>query len=280
MARVPFGPCVSALFVSLLAVSSALARPQTNQVTSSDPQALAFAVKSVAVLTGGEPIADVTLTGTATRTAASDIETGTVTLKALGTASSLIDFSGSEGNRVEVRNSSGGIPQGSWVGTDGVSHPMASSNCVTDAVWFFPALSVLSEVSTANSNLVATYAGQESLDGETVDHVRFWQVFPTGSGSAGTLALLQHLSTVDVYLDATSLLPVELDFNIHPDDNAGADIPVEIQYGDYQRLGGVLVPTQVRKFINHTLFLDLKLTEAAVNTNLSPADFDVTTAGQ
>lgn len=181
---------------------------------------------------------------------------------------------------MEVRNSSGGIPEGSWVGTDGVSHAMSSSNCVTDAVWFFPALSVLSEVSTANSNLVATDAGQETLSGETVDHVRFWRVFPTGSGSAGTLALLQHLSTVDVYLDATSLLPVELDFNIHPDDNAAADIPVEIQYGDYQRLSGILVPTQVRKLINHTLFLDLKLTEAAINTGLSPADFDVTTAGQ
>lgn len=279
MGRAPFGPCVSALFVSLLAISSALAHPQTNQVTSSDPRALALAVKSLSVLTGGAPIADVTLTGTATRTAGSDIETGTITLKALGTTSSRLDFSGSEGDRVEVRNSSGGIPQGSWVGTDGVSHAMASSNCVTDAVWFFPALSVLSEVSTANSNLVATYAGQESLNGETVDHIRFWRVFPAGSGSAGTLALLQHLSTVDVYLDATSLLPVELDFNIHPDDNAGTDIPVEIQYGDYQRLDGALVPTRVRNFINHTLFLDLKLTEAAVNTNLSPADFDVTTAG-
>jgi len=46
---------------------------------------------------------------------------------------------------------------------------------------------------------------------------------------------------MDLYLDATTLLPAFLDFNVHPDQNTATNIPIEIQYGVYQSFKGVLV---------------------------------------
>src|SRR5207245_2556565 len=119
---------------SLIVLAFSLPVVSATQTKVSDPQALAFAAQSIATLTGGNLVSDITLTGTATWIAGSDTETGTVTLFAKGTSESRVDFSLSGGNRTEIRNSSGNSPQGSWVSTDGISHSDALHNCWTDAV--------------------------------------------------------------------------------------------------------------------------------------------------
>jgi hypothetical protein len=71
-------PCV-------LIPASLSAQQSTTPVpapAASDPQAVALIQKALAALTGGAPVTDVTLTGTARRIAGSDDETGTATLKA------------------------------------------------------------------------------------------------------------------------------------------------------------------------------------------------------
>ena len=92
-----------------------------NRAPVNDPQAVVLATKAVAALTNGVPVTDVTLTGTATWTAGSDVEKGTVTLKARGTAQSRMDLALSGGNRSEIRATSNGFPQGAWIGSDGKS---------------------------------------------------------------------------------------------------------------------------------------------------------------
>src|ERR1039458_1626191 len=73
---------------------------------ASDPQAVSLLQKSLAAQTGGLPLTDVTLTGTARRIAGSDDETGTATLKATSAGDSRIDLSFPSGERVEIRNHS------------------------------------------------------------------------------------------------------------------------------------------------------------------------------
>lgn len=104
---------------------------QTTPIATSDPQAVILAAKAMAALTGGVPITDVTLTGTATRTAGSDVEEGSINLKAKGTGESRIDLATSGGTRSDVRNSTSG-PLGFWIGLDGTKHAMAGHNCLTD----------------------------------------------------------------------------------------------------------------------------------------------------
>ena len=275
---------------------------QTGSPTpsTSDPQAVALLQKSLAALTGGTTIADVTLTGTARRIAGSDDETGTATLEATSAGDSRVELSFASGNRVEIRNHSalplpGSLPPGAsttaaqtpqpvgeWVGPGGAGHGMAPHNIVTDAAWFFPALTVANILSS--QNYVLSYAGQVTHDGATVLHVTAVEQFPQLAASASTTPappgpplaqMMQHLSQMDFYLDPNSLLPVALDFTQHPDNNALIDLPVEIRFSEYQSVSGAVVPMDVQKFLNFGLVLDLQLTNATTNSGLSTSTFAV-----
>jgi hypothetical protein len=258
------GPILAVLFLTFAPAPSQTAAT----APASDPQAIALATKALAALTGTVQINDVTLTGTATRTAGSDIETGTITLKALGTTNSRMDFAGSNGSRSEIRTNASGFPQGTWVGPNGAPHAMAGHNCITDAVWFFPAFSILSQASS--TKVVATYVGEETRSGESVQHLRLTQ--PT-SATVDPNGLLTSLTIEDVYLDATSFLPVAVLFNTHPDNDAGTNIAVEIDFSDYQSTTGGQAPMQVRELLNNSLFLNITIQSATLNSGLTLSTF-------
>src|SRR5207245_5157919 len=161
------------LFVWILLVAPSL----TAQQAPRDPQAVALAVSALAALTGGAPVNDVALTGTATQIAGSTRETGTVTLKAKGTQESRIDLALSGGRHTQIRNQAPGYPQGAWSGPDAISHPIALHNCWTDAVWFFPPLSSLAAL--GSPDLAVSYLGQEIRLGISVHHLRSCRQVPT-----------------------------------------------------------------------------------------------------
>jgi len=235
-----------------------------------DPQATTLVSQSLQAADGTTVLTDVTLTGTATRTAGSDIESGTVTLRALGGLDGRMDLTLTNGPRSEVINQSHGTT-GEWSGPDGAQHAMAQHNSFVPAAWFFPALALAQALNDPSIQLA--YVGQEMKESVAVQHIRFWRMIPAGISSDGQIKLFEHLTSADVYLDAANSLPVALDFNLHPDGNELLDIPVKVRYSDYQKLNGILLPGRVQKFINNSLLLDLNITGAAVNTNLSPAEF-------
>ncbi len=249
----------------------ALAQAQTSSPPppERDPQALAWAGKALATLSGSTAITDVTLEGNATRTAGSDTESGNITLKALGNGSSRFDLSLAGGMFSEIRNNSTGVPQGWWITPDGVTRAMVAQNTFTDAAWFFPALSVLSELS--NPQLSVTYVGQEIRNGASVEHLRFSLQDQASDASASDL--LTKLSTTDLYLDAASALPVAIAFDVHPDNDALSNIPVEIDFSNYQAVNGIVVPLHIQKLLNGTLFLDVTIQTVKVNSGLTISDF-------
>jgi hypothetical protein len=235
--------------------------------SQSDPQAVTLATHSLAALDGSTQVSDVTLTGTATRTVGSDIESGNITLKALGNQASRFDLALASGTRSEIRNTSGGMPQGWWIAPDGISDAMASHNIFTDAVWFVPELSVLSQLS--NTSLIVSYVGQETRGDAVVQHLRFAFLTP----SADPTGLLQGLGVEELYLDAPTFLPVALTFNTHPDNDAAANIPVEIDFSNYQNVNGVQIPFHIQKFLNGTLHLDVNIQSAVLNSGIPTSDF-------
>jgi len=255
----------SLIFALILTVSSlALAQGQP----ASDPQALAFAAQSIAAITGGSSVNDVTLTANAAWTG-SDTETGNATLKALGTGESRVDLVLSGGTRTEIRDASTGFAQGKWTAQDGSSGPFESHNCFTDAVWFFPTLTSLS----AGANVVLSYIGPETRNGTEVQHLQSYIYQP--SQNAGGDPSPQQLSTMDFYLDASTLLPVAITYNMHPDEDANANILVEIDYSHYQMLGGVSVPLRIQRYSQGTLLLDLTVTSAEFNIGLALSTFAI-----
>jgi hypothetical protein len=239
-----------------------------QQPGASSAQATSLAASAQSALTGSTQVSDVTLTGTATRTIGSDIESGNFTLKALGQYQSRFDLVVSGGTRTEVFNLATNTPQGFWTGLDGTVHAMASHNCVAGEIWFFPALSILSQA--FNSNFISTSVGQEMRQGVSVQHI---QLSHQASGSSGSGQLFGQLSATDLYLDQSSNLPVAMTFNIHPDDAANMNIPVEVDFSNYQIVQGVQVPFRIQKFVNGTLLLDLTVQSAQLNTGITSAAF-------
>lgn len=255
-------------FCSLLAVPPP-ALPQQVAASAPDPQLLLQ--KSLAAMIGNTPLTDIVLSGTARRIAGSDDESGTVTLKALTNGSSRMDLSLSSGSRTQVYSVSSDGPAGSWSGPGAVAHPAALHNLWTNHSWFFPAFALATFLSSPNYSVA--YIGQETKDGEPVIHLS--ASFTPPKVSAKTANFIQHLSQTEIFLDPNSLLPVAITFNTHPDDNAALDIPVEVHFSQYQMVAGAQIPFHVQKYLNNSLFLDLQLQSASINSGISADTFNV-----
>jgi hypothetical protein len=264
------GGCIMVRFriVSLLVIATLPCFAGTTTTPTSNSQALSFAAQSIAALTGGNAINDVTLTGTATWTSGSDTESGSAMFLASGTAESRMDLALSTGTRTEIRDAQTGATLGKWITPNG-SGMFALYNCQTDAVWFFPALGSLA----GGSNVVLSYIGQETRNGIAVQHLRSnvsqLSQFPIPGIST------QALSTIDFYLDATTLLPSSIIFNAHPDANAASNLSVEIDFSNYQLITGVNVPMHIQKYFQGTLLIDVTVSNATFNTGISLSKFSV-----
>jgi hypothetical protein len=260
----------SARFVPLLVLFVFARSATAQQATAAPPQATALLQQSLVALTGGHPLTDITLSGTAHRIAGSDDESGTVVIQALAGTGSTLALTLPSGPRTELRNVSAPVPVGSWSGPDGVAHAMAYHNLLTDPGWA-PALTIAALLSAPNAAI--TYVGPETHKGQSVIHVSASQQFPALTGTPATL--MQHLTQTDVYLDAGTGLPDAIAFNSHADSNALVDVAVEVDFSSYQTVSGAQIPLHVQQFINNSLALDLRLSSATLNSGLASSIFAV-----
>jgi len=245
------------------------ARPAQTSQPAQDPQATALLLQAVAALTGGATLSDVTLTGTATRFAGIENDSGPATLKALATGQSRMTLNLSSGPLSETRaNASDGTPAGIWSGADGVVHAVLDHNLWTTSTWFFPAFTLSPAASTGD--FVASYVGQELRNGAAVQHITIFQQI---SGTKSAVASVQRLSQTEVYLAANTLLPAVITYNAHPDQSSAVDIPVEIRFSNFQSVNRAQVPFHVQKWVQNSLVLDIQIQSAVFNSGLTTAAF-------
>jgi hypothetical protein len=162
--------CLS--FCFLLLATPAWAQQQTP---SASPAAGLLLQQSVAALTNGLSLEDVSFTATVHRTAGSADETGTAVLKALATGEASADFTYPSGVRSEVQANSDQGPIGSWSNPDGTSGTTALHNLLVDSAWFCPAL-MLSRF-TSSEGMVISDVARETRDGLAVLHVSISKKF-------------------------------------------------------------------------------------------------------
>jgi len=249
---------------SLLSISLA-----AQKTATSSPQALLLLQRSLSTLAGGKAISDVTLSGTARRIAGSDDESGTAVFEAMAAGAGRMDLSLSSGQHGEVQNLTSTTPAGAWSGPDRISHPIAYHNLLTEPAWFFPAFAIARRLS--GSGFVATYVGQETHDGQAVEHVLVSQTSSI-QNPHGT-PTLQHLTQTDFFLDSTTFLPAVISFNTHPGNDMGLDIPIEVRFSDYRSANGAQVPFHVQRYINNILSLDFQAESVTLNSGLSASAF-------
>lgn len=259
---------MSRYLIALCLVSSAvLAVAQTKG--NSDPAAITLAAKSLAAMTAGNSVTDIVLNANAISVLGSEYETGSATLQVKGVDESRIDLNLNNKMRTEIRMSSNGIPEGKWKSQDSGVVSIAQHNTWADAAWFAPILSSLSQ--TSNPAYTFLYIGQAQKNGLPAEHLRVLHNIP-GDNEAGALT---RLSSVDFYLDAASLLPLALDFRVHPDNDVNTDILAEVLFAKYQTAGGVTLPFHIQRLLNGTVVLDVVVTDAKVNTGLSDTQFNL-----
>lgn len=133
--------------------------------------------------------------------------------------------------------------------------------------WFFPALGTLN----ASSGVSLSYLGQEVRKGVAVQHLQT-HILKLGRISNPRP---QQLGTTDFYLDATTLLPVALKFNAHPDKDMNTDLSVEVEFSSYLTINGILVPTHIQRRQDGSLIYDLFVSSAALNTGVALSTFAI-----
>jgi hypothetical protein len=209
---------------------------------------------------GANGIQATTLSGNFEFVPGSANESGSFTAQCAVNGSSQLQFQGFSGPPTETRQTSNGIPSGNWIDNQGVTHPMAGHNVLTPASWFCPHIVLASFLQSQNLNI--QLIGLETKNGGSVVHLSVAAIVPDNSPSS---VLTAHLSQTDVYLDSATFRPVAVDFNIHPDNSATTDMPVEIQFSNYTNASGVWIPYQVVKVVNSVVALQLQVESASTS---------------
>lgn len=295
--RCPFGVGLSALLLSAALGAQSLPCPVRSRTAPPPPQpsatvpagplpaltgpaprdaaALAIVQQALTALAPGGAPAALELDGTVTYTAGSTSETGTARLVAQGATSSRVELDLSGGQRIDTRSGTADRPQAQFQGEDGVAHSFGFHNDFVPAAWFAPLLTPLGAL--ADTAVGVSYIGAETHNGAATQHLRFYRIVKDPRQSIQLQ--FEKLSQSDLYLDATTLLPVALDFTAHPDNNACIDLPVEIRFSGYQTANGLAYAGSIQRYVDGTLVLDIDVTSANSQPDTSPGEFSLTSTG-
>ncbi len=233
----------------------------------SDLQAVSLLTAANVALKNSSGTPDLALVANATSFAGSDTQSGAAAFKTRGNANARLELPASGGRIVEVRADSD-VPSGRASLAGQAAKNLPVHNCWPVSAWFAPVTALAALATPANA---VKYVGPESRNGVPVEHIRAFRNFVRRTGKE-TL-FYRHLTTVDVYLDSTTHLPLAMAFVTHPEDDASTDIPVEVRFSDYRSVTGIQVPFRIQKLIQGTLNLDLIIQTATINAGVSDSDF-------
>jgi hypothetical protein len=90
-------------------------------------------------------------------------------------------------------------------------------------------------------------------------------------------AIQQALSIQDWYFDATSGLPLRVEYRLHDAGNALYYMSAAVEFSDFRMVQGVVFPFQVSSFLDGTLRGTLTLSSFTLNPTVASSDFDIPT---
>lgn len=264
------------LFLLLLSVPAWSQQSSPPSITAqSVAQAVVLMQQSLAAQTGSTALNDVTLSGTFTQTRNSVAQSGTFVFTIVGGEQSQITATLPSGTHSEIRSITNGVASGVATGEDGVSHTLpVLSAWVPHPSWLFPAM-ILSKAITSSSYGGADQ-GLETRNGLQVRHLSIWQIPPVASSTPAKFG--PPIAQIDLYLDPTSLLPMSMVFSLHaflqsnPDKTLfpyrghSLDRSEEVDFSNYQKVGGCMVAFHVQVFQKNVLVYDIQLSSVAINT--------------
>lgn len=258
---------VLAFAASILLISNSSARiSETPTITTSapqrDPQAVALLQQSVSVM--GVPPSDSTATGNVITVAGSLTQQGSVTILTRGSAQSSIQFqmpnnpwtvvfSNGQANKVETAQTT--------------VYPFelaASSQCL-----YFP-LPFLSGILN-NPDYSIQYVGQETVGSSSANHIVVQNTF----NSTPTYQFLSPFTLADIWIDASSALPIKIGMIRREGGGSAPRIPISVSYSNYQLVSGVRYPFAIQELYTDTLWATTTIQSVTFNTGLTDNNFSV-----
>jgi hypothetical protein len=256
---------------SLLLISNSSAvipqtpAPSTN-APQRDPQAVALLQKSISVM--GVPPSDSTATGNVTTVAGSLTQQGTVTILTRGSTETSIQFQMSN-NPWTVVFANGQANKVETSQTTVYPFELAASNqCLYFPLPYFSGI-------LNNPDYSIQYVGQETIDSSDAIHIRVQNTF----SSNPHFQSLTEFTTADVWLDASSALPVKIGMIRRDGGGSAPKIPISVVYSSHQTVSGVRYPFTIQEYITETLWATTTIQSVAFNTGLSDSAFQVSTGG-
>jgi hypothetical protein len=253
---------VSALCSIFCLSASQFAYTQTSTPPTALPQTpTSFLLQAQAAVSGGKAFRVVNLTATAEWIAGSLHESGTAQLQADAGGSTNVQLALGQASRTEVRTKADPSRTCTWIDSAGTNHDIVGPNCFIAIPWFAPSLVTQSAIALPTL-LGTTDDGTVSKDNATF-HQMSYLLKLTGADSASTNQMVSQ-STVKVFYDPQTFLPVSLEYFIYPDNDYSQSIPVRVAFSNYQSVTGVMLPFHIERYINRTLQLKLDVTSASV----------------
>lgn len=111
--------------------------------------------------------------------------------------------------------------------------------------------------------------GSQSQKEAVANHFRWRKTF------ASEPLLQEHaeFTTREVWLDASSSLPLRISWEYREAGGATPAIPMAVEYSDYRNVQGFLYPFHIRKLVNGVLWADIIIQSVTFNSGVSDAEF-------
>jgi len=149
----------------------------------------------------------------------------------------------------------------SWAGSDETSHSGDLMNCLKPAVWFLPSISL--QPASIPSGVGFADLGVGAVGSGIYRHLQSQAVLSAMPNQL--LSQSMEASTMDIGFDSSTLLPSVLKYQVHPDNGAQVNIPIEIRYSDYRKIDGAEIPFLIQRYVNGSLQLEIHVSSAQIS---------------
>jgi hypothetical protein len=251
------------LVTSLYLIFSQSSTQQAVAPISHDPQALAFLQGSVRAMGGNVPSDSVAM-GNITVVAGSQTSTGTIRILTRGTdqTSEQIILPQSTQTVTYSNGMAAEMNDGKTLNLSAELMTASQSSC-------FPLPFLAGALN--NSDEALSLVGQETLDGRQVQHLHLSNTF----ASKPALQPLAEFTTMDLWIDATSNLPVRISTVLRNGRGSAPRIPLDVYFSNYQTISGVAYPFTIQKSLNGTPWTTITISNVSLNTGLTDSSFSI-----
>jgi outer membrane lipoprotein-sorting protein len=236
---------------------------QSATVVQRDPQATALMQGSVRAMGGNAP-SDSVATGSINIVAGPQTSTGTIRILTAGTDQTSEQITLPQSTRT-VTYSHGMAAETN----DGSTLKLSVELMTASQSSCFP-LPFLADA-LSNSDETVSYVGQETLDARQVQHLRLTNTF----ASKPTQQFLAEFTTTNLWIDATTALPVRISTVLRAGRGSAPRVPLDVYFSNYQTISGVAYPFTIQKSLNGTPWTTISINTVAFNTGLTDSSFSV-----